>query len=496
MTTKILFGLNLKWNTQVNDSSPLPDITPEPLPVPDSGMKDITADWYAKINNPEVDYIEVDGLCKVDTIIHKLIENRVLHIKGKNNASILFGIPYFDLYGTVKQSGFLFLLGNNAVVIIEDVNICLAPQTIGINSYLPTIFASVPNHEFQWKAMVKNCDTTALGRNGGMGLGLLYGSRVGNEIAAVNFKHIGNGFIEAKANIGGSTDGILKIYLDNVFTDGTVTEVMNTYKVKVAGIFVDGLFTITSENTTKQIYNHFFNSDNGDNFAHILHVGRFTFMLDDNCDINTRQFRLRKNAKGAIRIVARKIWNQNLLKYQTKIYTVGYESHAGDEFTLNGQTYFCLEKGRDENDIWTNNFKVSESKISYHPYLLVDAVIESGEYDVLWASSFDLYNLDLPTWMLHKDSRFGFRSYLNTPFEYWEIMQGDGISHNMYNHRNITLWARNVVQKGFYRQTDKGGKCLGYTMINCEGFADEFNPPVPVSSVNQLPSDFFENFKY
>jgi hypothetical protein len=489
LVMQILINLNIKWNGSDVIVTPPPIDPPVEPPVvvnPPSGVKDITEEWYSKLRDTSVTEIIIDGSCKV-TLIEAVEINRKLTIKGINDATIEFGIPYFDVHGDVKQDWNLITLGNGAEVKIEGVNLCLSPQRFGLVSYLPNIFKSLPDHSHTWTALVKDCDTTKLGNRGGMGLGLLYGSASGNYIGAINFKHVGNGFLDAKANIGGQTNGILYVVLDNVITDGTVEEVLNTYKVKVRGKFEPELFTITSDNSVKQIYNHFYNTDNADNFAHILHVDRFTFMLDDNCDINDKQFKLRKNASGLTNVVVRKHWDAGKQRNLTRIYTIGVEGHAGDTFILNNTTYKVLEKGKDENDIWTNNHRPKESKISYTPYLQIDEDIPVGEYQVQWTSSFNLFGIEQDVWMLHKDSRYGFRTYENSIFEAYEVMRGDSIGHNMYNHRNISLWAKDTVQKGFYRQTDQGGKCLGYNMINCNGFKDQFNPPVQVTTDKPIP---------
>ena len=60
----------------------------------------------------------------------------------------------------------------------------------------------------------------------------------------------------------------------------------------------------------------------------------------------------------------------------------------------------------------------------------------------------------------------------------------------MYNHREITLYAENVTQKGYYRQTGRLGKSLGYYMINCTGFKDEFNFSSEIKSTSLTLEQF------
>lgn len=465
MATKITIKVLTKWSG--NDAVDSPNSHTD-------DFKDISNEWYEKLSNPSISEIIVDGKCRVEDIFTVKV-NRTLKIVGKNNAQILFGTPYYDHFSNDRNNGYsLFELGDGAEVSINGIDFCLTPQSKGIAPYRPTIFRSVPDHGVKWTALVKNCDTTSLGVNGGMGLGLLYGSSEGNYIGAINFKHAGSGFIEGKANIGGAENGVLYMVLDNVKTDGLAEGVLSTHKFLVEGRFLaDGNFRITSGEKTSVIFNHFFNSDNADNYAHILHAGRFTFMLDDNCHLNDKEYRLRPMASGAVRIRV----------HLGRVYTIGKESHAGDSFVLNGEKFFCLEKGRDENDIWTNSHKPKESDISYTPYLKTDKALSDGYYDVQWNSSFYIDG-DVPVWILYKESKYGFRSYPDTKFEDWEIMSGEGQGHNMYNHKETSIWARNVIQSGYYRQTSSRGKFLGCNMVNCEGFGDEFSPPQRTSDPN------------
>jgi hypothetical protein len=61
----------------------------------------------------------------------------------------------------------------------------------------------------------------------------------------------------------------------------------------------------------------------------------------------------------------------------------------------------------------------------------------------------------------------------------------------MYNHAEITLYAENVTQKGYYRQTSRLGKSLGYFINNSIGFKDEFNPKVEVQSKLMTLNEFY-----
>jgi hypothetical protein len=463
----------------INDPIVIPDPVivrePDPIVVPAPILSNnITLKWYDDLSNSKVTGIVIDGLCYIDHI-KRIPINRKLTITGINNATLVFGVEnYISLNG--MQDGSLFMLGNGAEVLIENVNICQPSQIKSIQPWMPTIFSSVQDPNAKWTAIVKDCDTTAMGRNGGFGLGLVYGGKHENHIAAINFKHVGNAFLEGKASIGNNEGTVLAVTLNNVKTDGGNEEEFAAYKFMVKGFIKDDVFTITSDHETSVIYNHFFNTDHNDNYAHILHLGRFTFMLDDNSVLNNKQFKLRPNADFDIRI---RVLNGN-------VYTPGFESHAGDNFVYYNEYCETTEKWRDEHPIWSNNFKPLDSDISYHPFLKIDKKLVDGYYDVSWNSSFDQEGINQDACIIAKGND-SFRSYPNTKFGNWEILSGQIVGHNMYNHKEITLWAKDVKQSGYYRQTSGVGKSLGYNMVDCKGFKNEFNPNVNITTSNTIP---------
>jgi hypothetical protein len=186
-------------------------------------------------------------------------------------------------------------------------------------------------------------------------------------------------------------------------------------------------------------------------------------MIDDvEAILDDKRIKLRPNAKGVTKI--------RLI--DGKIYTPQRESHVNDR--IGGIT--MTEKWRDEHPIWSNNFNPSGSEIAYHPYLKPSALGNLTDFsNVEWISSWDQEGIEQDAYLISKGNDF-FRTYPHTEFgKSWEVLRGMVVGHNMYNHKQITLYAENVVQKGYYRQTNRTGKSLGYYMINCQGFKDEFN---------------------
>jgi len=440
-------------------------IAPEPTPAPtiSVGINNITEEFNSLVASGRTTKVFNEGTYEVKAIKTQNLSG-MLTLAG-NDTTIIFGQQNYNKWADQLQQATLFHLDNGANFYSRGVNFCQPKQIVNVEPWMPTIFSSKTDPKIKWSAVVEDCDTTKLGRNGGFGLGTLYGSDTGNLVAAINYKHLGNGFLEGKANIGGASNGILKVYLKNVVTDGANEEEFGSNRLLVRGSVKDNIFTITSNHSTSFLYNHFFNVDKGDNYAHLLHIGRFTFMIDDiGAVIDDKRIRLRPLAKGSTRI---RIVNG-------RIYTPSRESHVNDK--IGG--IVMTEKGRDEypSTLWTNNWKVNESELSYHPYLIPSSLEGLKDNDTVeWVSSFDLEGVEQDAFLISKGND-NFRTYPHTQFgKSWEILRGMIVGHNMYNHREITLYAENVIQKGYYRQTSHAGKSLGCYIIDSVGFKDEFN---------------------
>lgn len=458
---------------------PIPQEKPEPPvnikpPVIEVGIHNITNEWNEMVDSGKSEFVFNVSTYEVKAIKRQNL-NRMITLAG-NDTTIIFGKENYNKWSDPAQDAQLFMLQDGADFYSPGINYVQPKQIKNVEPCMPTLFASVQNPDAKWKAVVKDCDTTKIGRHGGFGLGTLYGSNKGNLISAINYKHLGNGFLEGKASIG-ENKGILKVFLKDVVTDGSNEEEFGSNRLKVTGYIKNNVFTITSDHSTQFLYNHFFNTDKGDNYSHILHLGRFTFMIDDiEAIINDKQIKLRPNANGQIRVVAR----------DGKLYTPKFESHAGDIVGSN----VMIEKGRDDHPLWSNNFNPKGSEIAYHPYLIPQSRYTDGEYLLVWQSSFNQEGIEQEAYLISKGNDT-FRTYPHTKFgESWEILRGQIVGHNMYNHAEITLYAENVTQKGYYRQTSRFGKSLGYFINNSEGFRDEFNPKVEVQSKLMTLNEF------
>lgn len=72
--------------------------------------------------------------------------------------------------------------------------------------------------------------------------------------------------------------------------------------------------------------------------------------------------------------------------------------------------------------------------------------------------------------MIYK-ANYEFRTCPKTKFGDGEVLSSDPVGHLSYNHKEITLWAKNLQHKGFYRQSlTKVGKSNRHTVIDGSGF--------------------------
>ena len=135
-----------------------------------------------------------------------------------------------------------------------------------------------------------------------------------------------------------------------------------------------------------------------------------------------------------------------------------------------------------------NNFgKGNNPLIVKSPQCLTDQVVSlaDGSYVLEeYNSTFNLYDTDSPLYLIYKDD-LNFRTTAITKFGDYNILEARGGAHIMYNHRHISIWAKDTdlnsgMDSGnddpYYRESTLGeGLSLGYNIVNCKGFDDEFS---------------------
>jgi hypothetical protein len=403
---------------------------------------------------------------------------------AKNGSNLKLGLEDFfpwSAINTKRQAGSLFDFGGNSItIVIKNVNFLPPHRRVnGAQLFFTSLFRSTPNKGQTAKVAVINMDTT-LEVNGkdtrynqvGFGYGFMYSSERGNYVIGKGISHRGPGFMDFKANFGG---GLFAVFED-IKTDFKDEESFATPRIKVRGTLEDNVFTITSGHTIYQIFTYDFGEGN---VSHLLHFGRFTFMIDGrDAVINASQFRVRPFGKGIVKL---------RLKDSHSVYAKSIELHAGDELIFQGQNFRIVEKTRTYVTEWMQG----DDEVKYAMCLKLDRALpeSSGSIDFEIKSIGETLNngQEHESYLIYK-ANYEFRTYPNTKFGDGEVLSSDPVGHLSYNHKEITLWAKNFQHNGFYRQSLSGvGKSNGYTLIDCSGFEGQFKPDEPVKNFGEMP---------
>ncbi len=405
---------------------------------------------------------------------------------SKNGANLKIGIEDFFSWSetnTKKQDGCLFDFGGNSVK-IGIINVNFLPPHRRVKSaqlFFTSLFKSSPNRDQESRVAVINMDSAreANGKDArynqvGFGYGFMYSSERGNYVIGKNIKHRGPGFMDFKANFGG---GLYAVF-ENVETDFQNEESFASPRLKVKGKLENNIFIITSGHTIYEIYTYDFGSGN---VCHLLHLGRFTFIIDGKkAVINANQFKVRPFAKGTVKLKIRDAQS---------IYAKTVELHAGDSLGYQGKTYRIVEKTRTYVTEWMQG----DADIQYAMCLKLDQPlpVSSGFLDFEVNSIGESLNNGQETeaFLIYKGN-YEFRTFPNTQFGDGEVLSSDPVGHLSYNHKEITLWAKNFKHKGFYRQSlSHVGQSNGYTLIGSEGFGGQFGPDVAVKNSGEMPDE-------
>ena len=494
MATKISISLNLKFNGEaitIPPLSPLPvDIDPVVITEPVGDFIDFTNTYYNSFKNGSgvlnleagkkyrvntLKKVDMDGDIRINAIGSGA---RPLLVIGKENY-----IPYVDQ----GEDDALFNL-INGTFLSDGVDICLAPQNPYNTRYSPAFFTSKQDAKSKWTAIVKDCNTQAFGRNGGLGMGTIYGGEFQNHVAFINVNHGGANLMQVKNPYA---DSVLYATLQNVSTDYANPDDWQRRANLTTGILNSGdnTLSLTGNTPISCIYGHFFNTDIGANRSTIANIGRFTFILDTiGSVINDYKVQLRPAPKQGDTVTFK----------DGRAFFFGKEPQAGDSFIVDGKSFSIVRKLKTEWNEWTNEWgKGPYPKLRFSPQCWLENSFDQADGDYIlseYVSTFNLYDIDQPTYLIYK-ADFDFSTFPDSKFGASNIIDARP-EHIAYNHDSISLWADNVHLEGYYRQTRNGaGYSLGYNMINCSGFNNEFNPPVEVTTNKPMPERITNNLK-
>ena len=469
-------------------------------------------------------------------------------IGSPKGSSLMFGIEDYFRYTSDRTYQFdsvLFDFGDRSLN-FSSINVNFLPPCRIIKcteSYFPRLFTNTRKTNQKLRVAVINCDATLNQRNPlcnsfGFGIGYIYDSD--NLFYLKNFKNRGGSFTDFKVPDGGK----LWLVLDNVQLDfEDKKDFQSTYflsKIKFTKERKElpnhpAYPEYVAETTDSSFFyfNNQFYARGWNNRLNMIHIDRFVFLLPSAqyfknihdplfggigrwqiSDLFTQtmngsqvmmfdiprvgqKYWVQKSGHDTIRTFVNWCQIQNKSVHEVSVPDNGQpvELQPGDILEIQGENYKIVMKERGEYPAMPGGYQDFNSK-EESQYIFsnckLDRPLPAGEiFEVLVKKSCSEYLLDGKEYnayymykgnsqiALTEDSKFGGDQILYTA----------GMGHLSYNHKEIGLWAKDTVHKGFYRQSSGKGESPGYTLINCTGFENEFNPDVPIKDSGEIPQE-------
>lgn len=435
-----------------------------------------------------------------------------LFIVSHGNSELVFGIDYFNQWDSsrgIKQDKFIFDLGDwTSRIGIINVDVNGAKMVDEVQPFYRSLFTnSVSGSQSGLVALINSATN--------LEFGLLYSGGLDTPLTVIqkNVRFKGIIWQELKANNGGGLTLIMDscdlhqvdppAYFRKSLSFSTnevrlgsgsfyqIENIFQGFGNSSNIVFVEGMTFLLPPKTFIQNYHNRFNGDtimeaNRDSAHYIHSIPRLgdRFLMSRSYNPNMEP----------IPDMLRNVINWEKLGLPPQKNTVR-ALQAGDRLKINGQEYtikitdrvvgvaFASEyRYRDQDSYYSQEFKLDRPLPASLPMVIEVEVLESkGEklLDGVPREGFIIFKYN-KNWQTNVDVDHGLDYMLaSNPF---------GVLS--YNHKEISIWANNTKHNGFYRQSKSGvGQTKGYTLINCTGFANEFNPEVPVKSDGEMPAN-------
>ncbi len=472
-------------------------------------LEEFEYDWSKAIQHTQNSDVSIIKLQKgkkyriKEYLTQKLTKD--LFIISEGDSELCFGIDNYDQWNadpTIAQAKYVFDLDNwNAKVGIVNVDVKAAKVIPEVQPFYRCIFRNTPSKNQSGMIALINSKTD-------MEFGLIYSGGQDEDLILiqknVNFK--GVMWQELKANNGGGLHLIMDrctleqwdppVYYQKelLFTknqvsirQGSFNQIENIFQG--AGnssniVFCEGMTFILPPYTFIRNYHNRFNSDNiektnygSSHYIHTIPVKGEKFLV-------SRSY----YPDGTfIPEMIRNVINWEKTDLNPEPNTV-HAMQAGDKLKINGEVYlikvkdrvngvaFCSEyKYNGQDSYYSEEFKLDRPLPHDLPMVFQVEVVESkGEklLDGKQRSGYIIFKYN-KHWQTNVDVDHGLEyMFTSNPF---------GVLS--YNHVEISIWANKTKHQGFYRQSRSGvGESKGYTLIECEGFSDQFDPGIPIQT--------------
>lgn len=428
-----------------------------------------------------------------------------LYILSEGDSELCFGIDNYNQWHpdpTIHQDRYVFDLGKwNSKVGIINVDLKSAITINEVQPFYRGIFKNSPEKGQNGFIALINSDTN-------MEFGLIYSGGQDEDLTLIqkNVKFHGLIWQELKANNGGGIYLIMDnclleqwdpptfyqkqiIFSKNKATlfEGSFNKIENIFQGMGNSsniIFCEGMTFLLPPKTFIENYHNRFNNDSikGTNYdnAHYIH----TIPLKGEKFFLSRSY----NVDGTIiPDMIRNVINWERLN-QTPIPNTIRTLQAGDRIKIQGIEYLIEVKDRvngvsfnseyrfnDQDSYYSEEFKLDKPLPAALPMVLEVEIIHSQAEKLLNGKSHEGYLI------FKYNKNWQTNVAIDHGLDYMLASNPFGVLS--YNHEEISIWARKTVHKGFYRQSKSGvGQSKGYTLIECQGFNDQFNPKNPVKS--------------
>ena len=374
-------------------------------------------------------------------------------------SALKWGKDYYNQWRESGESQFIFNLGQwNKRIRIQNVNLMTGLLLDQIQPWYRTLFTNSTTPVQTGTIELINSETS-------LELGLLYSGSQYNYLTVDSRDIIFEGVIwqELKANNGG---GLLSKMLNCELTQ---IDPITYFQANLS--FEQGLVT---SDVSFDLIENIFQDLPGSNASNILYFDNISFFLPAGLEDNQFTHAIR-TIPVADDVISMDIVQYSGIKY---LRSNTHELQVGDVISIAGTQYTIQVKDRASFINGFPSFKWVEYALSSQPPQSV------GPVNVTIISSIGESLLGAPArsgYMIFKDNRNWQTNLISQPSLFY-MLASNPFGVLSYNNKEITAYWENVNHNGFYRQTSSGvGSSNGYTLKNCTGFGDEFNPDVPVT---------------